>query len=399
MSGGMDHSSRPAPGGHAAVHPIRVLHVITGLGIGGAETMLVNLAVHGRELGLDQRVVSLLPGGENARRLRQAGVPVDDLAMAPGRPSPAGILRLARLMRRHRPQVVQSWMYHADLAAWAARAMLPRGRRPKLAWGIRCSDMQIEHYGRQLRWVIGAAARLSGRPDAIVANSEAGAEIHRTLGYRNDRLTVIANGIDTDLYRPDPAHRAAGRRALGLADDAVAVVMVARSDAMKDHGTFLAAMARAPELSGVLVGLGTETLSLPPNVTALGARHDLPQLLPGFDVIALSSAFGEGFSNALAEAMAAGLVPVATDVGDARLVIGDAGFIVTPRDPAAFADALRAAADAARRKAGTAARERIVTRFSLPRALAAFRDLYAALAGVTPAAADQPGIRPARISA
>ena len=356
------------------------MHVITGLGIGGAETMLVNLATHGGGVGLDQRVVSLLPGGENVARLEEAGIAVDQLGMAPSRMSLAAVLRLARLIRRHRPQVVQSWMYHADLCAWAARALLPRGSRPRLAWGIRCSDMQIEHYSRQLRWVIGTGAKLSGRPDAIIANSQAGAAVHRALGYRNAGFVVIANGINTELFRPDSGRRAAHRTALGIPEDAVAVALVARTDAMKDHPAFLAAMARNPGLRGFLIGRGTDRLVLPPNVTALGARHDLPDLLPAFDVIALSSAFGEGVSNAVAEGMAAGLVPVATDVGDARILVGDTGFIAPPRDVEALADALRAAADAARAGGGTAARQRIVDAFSLPVALRAFRDVYAALA-------------------
>jgi glycosyltransferase involved in cell wall biosynthesis len=379
--------------------PIRVMHVITGLGVGGAETMLVNLAVHGRALGLEPRVVSLLPGGENAERLRAAGVPVSDLGMSAGRPSVAAAVRLAAEMRRHRPQVVQSWMYHADLAAWSARTLLPRGGRPKLVWGLRCSDMRVEHYGRQLRWVIAMAARLSGRPDAVIANSQAGAEVHLALGYSNRRMLVIPNGIDTARFRPDPAVRAVRRRALGLDDDTVAVALVARTDAMKDHPNFLAAIAAVPELRGFLVGRGTEALPVPPNVSALGPRADVAELLPAFDVIALSSAFGEGFSNALAEGMAAGLVPVATDVGDARLLVGDTGFVVPPRDPAALAEALRAAAVAAREGRGAAARERVVERFSLPAALAAFRDVYARVAGVAPVAAGQAGMRPARMSA
>lgn len=382
-----------------AVQPIRVMHVITGLGVGGAETMLVNLAVHGRALGLDQRVVSLLPGGENAERLRDAGIPVEDLGMAAGRASATAALSLARQMRRHRPQVVQSWMYHADLAAWAARALLPRGGRPKLAWGIRCSDMRVEHYGRQLRWVIAACVRLSARPDAIVANSRAGAEVHRALGYSGRRMTVIPNGIDTALFRPDAGLRASGRVALDLAEGTTAVALVARTDAMKDHATFLAAMAQVPELRGFLLGRGTEDLALPPNVAALGARRDVVLLLPACDMIASSSAFGEGFSNALAEGMAAGLVPVATDVGDARLLVGETGFVVPPRDPSALAEALRAAASAARAGQGQAARSRVVADFGLETALLAFRELYARLAGVAQASAGEPGMRPARISA
>lgn len=366
--------------------PISVMHVITGLGFGGAESMLVSLAIGGRERGLDARVVSLLPGGENAERLSATGIPVHDLAMARGRPSLAAVCRLAGLIRRHRPQVVQSWMYHADLVAWAARLLLPSAARPKLAWGIRCSDMRFDLYPRQLRWVVATCARLSGRPDLIVANSQAGRATHQALGYRSERFTVIANGIDTERYRPEPLRRTDGRAALGLAADSIAVALVARVDPMKDHGTFLDAMRRRPELRGFLIGRDTEALVLPGNVTALGARADVAELLPAFDVIALSSAFGEGFPNALAEGMSAGLVPVATDVGDCGLMIGDTGFTTPAGDAEALSAALLRAAERARDGGGIAARARVLDRFTLPHALDAFRNVYCGLVGIPCAA-------------
>lgn len=355
------------------------MHVITGLGLGGAESMLVNLAAGETGSEVAHRVVSLLPGGENAERLRAAGVPVDDLGMTRGRPSLVAVRRLSRLIRRHRPQIVQSWMYHADLAAWAACALVKARHRPRLAWGVRCSDMRVELYGRQLRWAIRACAWLSGRPDAIIVNSQAGAEVHGALGYRTDRMAVIANGVDVSRFRPDLAQRAKIRASLGLSDDETAIALVARVDAMKDHRTFLSAVAGVPGLRGILIGRGSEALDLPENVMALGPRADVQALLPAFDVIALSSAFGEGFPNALAEGMAAGLVPVVTDVGDCRAIIGDTGFAVPPGSAEAFAQALREAAAAAKAGAGARARQRVVDQFALPVAQAAFHEVYAAL--------------------
>lgn len=355
---------------------MHVMHVITGLGQGGAETMLANLATCLHHRGVKQTVVSLISGGLLETRLTDRGIRVEGLGMTPGRPSLRAIKRLSRLMRRHKPDVVQSWMYHADLAAWGARALLVGLSRPKLSWGIRCSDMNLDKYGRQLRWVIGACARLSARPDMIIANSQAGADVHRRLGYRNRRLVVVPNGIDSDRFRPDAELRRSMRAALSLPDDSTVVALVARVDAMKDHPTFLAAMAQNPDLNAVLIGRGTDALSLPDNVTALGARSDIADLLPAFDIIALSSAFGEGFPNALAEGMAAGLVPVATDVGDCRQIIDDTGHIVPPGDVDSLSNALRQAAADARNGAGLRARQRIIDNFDLDRAAMAFLEHY-----------------------
>ena len=148
---------------------------------------------------------------------------------------------------------------------------------------------------------------------------------------------------------------------------------------MKDHATFLAAMEDLPELRGLLVGTDTESLPRPDNVKALGLRRDIERLHRAADIFISSSAFGEGFSNAIAEGMTSGLVPVVTDVGDARLIVGDTGRIVPPRDPQALREAI--AAEAAltpvqRRERGLAARQRIVDRFPLSRAVEDYARLY-----------------------
>ena len=170
------------------------------------------------------------------------------------------------------------------------------------------------------------------------------------------------------------------RAELGIANDAVVVLHVARVDAMKDHGNFLAAMAQLPQAIGVMVGAGTPDLAAPPNVRALGARRDIARLYAAGDIVASSSAFGEGFSNVIAEGMSAGLVPVATDVGDARRIVGDSGWVVPPREAQALAAAIgEAAALPAPERAsrGLAARARIATNFTLTKAAEDFARLYA----------------------
>ena len=110
---------------------------------------------------------------------------------------------------------------------------------------------------------------------------------------------------------------------------------------MKDQATFLAAMTQLPDLFALLVGAGTETLAATHNVVRLGRRNDVPRLFAAADFVVSSSRFGEGFSNALGEGMACGLPAVATDVGDAKLIVGDTGLVVPPGDPHALAAAIR----------------------------------------------------------
>jgi glycosyltransferase involved in cell wall biosynthesis len=167
------------------------------------------------------------------------------------------------------------------------------------------------------------------------------------------------------------------RQELSLPEVAIVAIHVARLDPMKDHATFLKAMRTLPAMHGLLVGARTETLDLPDNVRALGLRTDVARLYRCVDIVVSSSAFAEGFSNILAEGMSSGLVPVATDVGDARLIVDDVGEIVPVRDAEALAQALsRAAApsDLADRK--QRARARIVENFTLERAVDRFARLY-----------------------
>jgi glycosyltransferase involved in cell wall biosynthesis len=150
-------------------------------------------------------------------------------------------------------------------------------------------------------------------------------------------------------------------------------------DPMKDYPTLLSALERVPEAIAVVMGAGTDQrLPQRDGLVRLGRRDDIPDILAAADMIVSPSAYGEGFSNALAEGMACGLVPVATDVGDAKRIVGDTGMIVPPRDPEALATAMRSLLHAAdRTEKGHAARKRIEDHFSLNRSVERFHRLYA----------------------
>lgn len=362
--------------------PRKIVYAITDLWGGGAEAMLTRLVTAEPRLADEITVVSLLCGGPYGEQLRAAGITVMEPASNTALAVLRGVVRLAQRIARERPEIVQGLMYHGDLAALAGLMLSGRRRSTRLAWSIRCSDMDYSRYSWRLWLAVKACAVLSPWPDVITANSAAGMTVHRRLGYRPRRAEVIFNGIDTALFRPDPELRTTMRRELSLPSDVPVIAHVARVDAMKDHACFLAAMDGLPDLRAVLIGAGTEQLAERPNIVRLGRRDDVPRLLCAADFIVSSSAFGEGFSNAIAEGMACGLPAVATDVGDARTIIGDTGLVVPPRDPEALAAAIRTLAEAtpaAHANRSERARMRIVQSFSLARAVEAWARLYATL--------------------
>jgi len=358
------------------------MYVVTDLRIGGAEAMLAKLATAHPPIAPEIAIVSLLPADAYAEQLRAAGVEVIELGFKRLGGAAMGLFELARVIAAIKPDIVQGWMYHGDLVALIALGMSGRRGKTCLVWSIRCSDMDLSRYGIGLRLVVKACIALSRLPDMIIANSAAGLETHLRLGYRPRRAEIVANGVAVDRFKPDPAARIAIRKEIGLSQDAIVLAHVARVDPMKDQEGFLAALRELPDVHAVLVGAGTERLPPMPNAVRLGRRDDVARLFAAADIVVSSSAFGEGFSNVLAEGMACGLPAVATDVGDARAIVGDSGLIVPPRDPHALAAAIRTLAQqtaSARAERGRRARARVVDNFAIKRAVERYVEIYKSL--------------------
>jgi glycosyltransferase involved in cell wall biosynthesis len=366
------------------------MHVITGLDVGGAEMMLFKLLSASRG-SLQSMVVSLRDQGTVGPSIAKLGVPVECLNLRPYVPNPARLLSLVSLTRKFRPQVIQGWMPHGNLAASLAQ-VASRIAAPVI-WNVRMSIDVADGEKLTTLGLIRLGAFLSGHPTKIVYNSWTGAEQHEQYGYRGAQSVVIANGFDCDVFRPDAdAHNRICEQ-LGLKPSAILIGLVARLHPAKDHLGFLHAAslvsATHPDSRFVLIGNGlTETepmltnlisrLNLTGRVLLLGERADVPHLTAGFD-IACSSSVYEGFSNSIGEAMACGVPCVVTDVGDSADLVVDTGLIVPARNPVALAHAIGQLIDAGpakRKELGTAARRRIESEFSLPGIARKYEDLY-----------------------
>ncbi len=374
-----------------------VLHVISSLGTGGAEKMLVRLLPRLAPHGIRSVVVAL--GGDQTlqRELREQGVQVFDLGMTPGRlPTPAVIARLRRAVAGIRADVIHGWMYHGNLAASLARLFVTGS--PAVIWAIHQTVYDLGREKQLTRAVIRACAALSRAPQAIVYVSNVSRQQHRELGFHDARAVDIANGIDVAEYVGGAAARAAARAQLGVPHDCRLVGHVARLHPMKDHTTLLAAaeilLARLGDCRFAVAGEGLSDSNpafaelarrarADGRFLALGPRSDIARLMPAFDALCLSSAWGEAFPVVLLEAMSSGVLCAATDVGDCARIIGDTGATVAPRDPAALAAALEqllAIDPAARAERGARARARIADNFSIDAVARAYARLYADVA-------------------
>ena len=375
---------------------MHVLHVITGLQDGGAEAVLARLCLHDR--AHSHAVVSLTDVGKYGPILCEAGTPIYCLNMRAGRVSMRGVRSLWRILRSEQPDVVQTWMYHADFVGGLVARL---ARIKTISWGVRQTDLEPGTSKRSTIWVARACARLSSWvPQAIVCCADSAVRVHSSIGYDQRKLLVVHNGYDLNEFRPDANSRFAVREELGIPPCSRVIGMVGRFDPQKDHETLLNALDQLDldELDAYCVLVGNEVTSrnqklidwiqargLGGRIILLGQRTDVPALMNALDVHVLSSAFGEGFPNVLAEAMACGTPCVATDVGDASFIVGDTGWIVPPKNPGALAAALAAAlrdhssAELWRRRQESA-RARIEQRFSIESMVRGFHDVWVRLA-------------------
>jgi len=379
----------------AVESPARLVHIITGLELGGAEVMLYELLRATDPARFQSAVISLSAPGPLQPRIQALGVPVHSLGMQPGRPGPTALVRLGRRLRALRPALVQTWMYHADLLGGLAARLVTRA---PVVWGLHNSNLDPLTTRWTTRATVAACARLSRLvPRRILSCSEVSLRVHRALGYDAGRMLVIPNGFDLARFNPDPAHYAALRVELGLPPDAALVGLIARWHPQKDHANFIAAAARVarrrPDTWFVLAG--TEVVDGNPELRAriretgmaarfrlLGARADMPRLTAALDLAVTSSVSGEAFPLVIGEAMASGVPCVVTDVGDSALLVGETGRVVPPGDPGALAaamESLLALAPGPRLALGAAARARIGAHYALPVIAERYQALYASL--------------------
>ncbi|MBI5478560.1 MAG: glycosyltransferase [Deltaproteobacteria bacterium] len=352
------------------------MFLVPALGYGGAERQLVALARGLHERGHRVRVTTFYSGGPLENELHDAGVPVLSVHKRHRWDVVRQLVQIIRIARREAPLILHGYTSEPNILAVLLKPLLP-GTVTVL--GVRNSDMQLARYEPLTRFTFRLERMLARFADLAIVNSNAGRDYAARSGFPTDRLAVIPNGIDLDRFRSDPRARPRVRAEWGVAAAEVLVGMVGRLDPMKDHETLVRAAAITlpthPELRFVCVGDGSvderarigrlgDEVGVGGRLTLVAGRDDMHAVYSAFDVLVSSSAFGEGFPNVVAEAMACSVPCVVTDVGDSADIVGDTGEVVPPRDPAALAGGLERLLPHAA-EAGARARKRVAARFGV----------------------------------
>lgn len=370
---------------------MKILHVIIGLTLGGAELMMKRLIEsHKNTLDCEHIVVSLTDLGKIGPQLIDQGISVYTLNMRGAMDLPHTLRKLVRIIRASRPDIIQTWMYHADLLGGIAARLAGIDR---IVWGIRCTD--ISNCGSKATIVIRTLCAPLSRviPKIIVCAADASRTAHARIGYDSARMIVIPNGFEISRLQATPQQRDALRQESGIAPDDLVIGSLGRLNPAKDQDNFIAAAGilaqRHRNLKFMMIGDGLD----PGNATLmkiivdtghadrfvlLGERRDVPACLKAMDIFCLHSRT-EGFPNVLGEAMAMGLPCVATDAGDAAHLLGDTGTIVPTQDSRALAEGIEQliGLDAQQRlELGRQSQNRINSNFTIAQTSEKFLQLY-----------------------
>lgn len=369
-----------------------LVFIITDLDMGGAEIMLYNLLSKINQQQFSPVVVSLIDSGVWGNHIEALGIPVHTIDMQQGKPTPGALLRLIQTVNQLKPDIIQGWMYHGNIAAQLS-SIFSTSKIP-VFWSIHHSPTSLSSEKITTRAIIQIGANISKFNRKVVFVSQNSQKLHENLGYNSNNSCVIPNGFDTDFFQPSVVAKKELRSELGLRQSSLLIGLIGRFHPMKDHNNFFQAAALIvndyPNVHFVLAGTDVDfnnvnltkliaKLNLANRVHLLGERRDMNRIIPALDILSLSSAFGEAFPLVVGEAMSCCVPCVVTDVGDSALIVADMGRIVSPKNSLLLANAwkdLISIGSEGREVLGKAARERIIKYFSLESVVDKYEKLY-----------------------
>lgn len=372
---------------------MKVTHVIIGLGIGGAELMLQRLVegLNGND-GMEHSVISLTDLGPVGQQMQNAGISVMALNMKNAVSLPRIFYKLRYELKIQKPDIIQTWMYHSDfLGGLAAKSL----GIDNIIWGIRTTDVTLGRSKLTVKLRKLSAILSYSIPKIIICAADAGRIVHEQVGYDSSKMKVIPNGFDLDRLTVKPEQRKEFRAEHGFTDEEVIIGSIGRFNPIKNQKLFVETAAlltpQYPNIRFLLIGRdntwdNTELVSwikqhsLGDKFVLLGERSDVPVCLAAMDIFCLHSKT-EGFPNVLGEAMAMGLPCVATDVGDAKVLLANTGKTVS-LTALSLCDGITEILNldkSSMTKLGLQARKRLYDNYSLSKIIEQYNNVYKSL--------------------
>ena len=328
---------------------MKIVHIITGLGDGGAEHVLFKVCKY--DIANKHLVISLKGPGKYSSLLNKLGIKVYCLNISFF--SIHKFFFLIKLLRSLKPDIVQTWLVHADfLGSIAARL----AGINNILWNVRYSNIEIGKAKLTTILIIKILSKLSYLiPKFILIVSRKAKKIYEIVGYNKNIFKFIPNGFDLSILKINKIQKKNFLKKIDIKKNIPLIGNVARYDPQKDHLNLLKALSiiRLKKINFFCILIGSnidqnnidlvniiKKLNLHKNVILLGRNDNIPQVMNGLDLHVLSSCYGEGFPNVIAEAMACGTPCIATDVGDAAFIIGKTGWVVPPKNPIKLSGAI-----------------------------------------------------------
>lgn len=352
---------------------IRIVHIITGLGSGGAENMLYKLLKYSDKSKYYHEVISLMDEGIIGKRIRDEGVKIHSLNVYKANIFKS-ILNARRICKDF--DIINTWLYHADMFGFVIAKLL---LNKKLIWNIRHSNLDKNANKSRTLMIVKINSLLSKKLDCITFNSNKSLETHLKVGFKNKNTIVIPNGFELNKFSFNEEKRNTLRRAFNLDKNCKALITVGRWDVQKDYLTLFKALSEIKNthtnFKMIMVGTNLDECNedlcnltikydLRDKLMLLGRRNDIPEILSAADCY-ISSSLGESFSNSIGEAMACALPCIVTDVGDSKQIVGETNYVVNAKDFKGLAEAIGKFLDKSESPRNFNSRNRIVENFDI----------------------------------
>lgn len=362
----------------------KIVHIINGLGSGGAEHMLYKLLKYSDKDKYYHEVISLLDDGIYGKQIEELGIKVNCLNLNK-KNILSSVLKARSISKDF--HIINTWLYHSDLFGFLIGKVL---LRKKLIWNVRHSNLDKDANKPMTLRIVKINSMLSKYVNLVTYNSNMALGNHVKFGYSDKNSKMIANGFELDKLKYNLEDRLRIRQELELKEDDKTIITVGRWDIQKDYYTLLEALGelkkQGDKFKMLMVGTDLEwsnkelsslidKYNLKNNIILLGRRSDIIGLLSAADIY-VSSSLGESFSNSIGEAMACELPCVVTDVGDSKLLVGETGKVVQARDYIALSRELSNLLNNPNLKRNSKARDRVVNNYKIEKISRVFEKYY-----------------------